>query len=216
MGTGASEHLDGILLSALLANEIDNDLGSLSISDVLNLVHVPTIGEYGVINAPLSCEIEGHWGLINYDNLRRSESLQTLYADMAQAPSTNDDNLCAWVKQVAGLLDGMIGSETCIGQGSNIFRSQAGVQLDDRTRTRLEKVSHAAINRNAGECRVTTVHVVASAAGTTEATGDERMHNYRIAYRDIADGRADSFDPASVLMAKGVWQSHTGFFCPLP
>jgi hypothetical protein len=54
------------------------------------------------------------------------------------------------------------------------------------------------------------VHVVPGPAEAAEAAGRQGVEDDRVAWGDMADGRADLVDPPGVLMAEGVGQRRVG------
>src|SRR5205823_13137721 len=128
--------------------------------NLFDLLNMCPVGNHWIIDAPLSRQIERSTRLIYNDNLRRSESLQALDTDMAQSARADDNNFCPWIEQRPGLLDGVIGSEARVGQSGDIFRLQAGIELDHRTGIRLEEVCHPSIDGDARKNRIATVHIV--------------------------------------------------------
>src|SRR5439155_23271546 len=88
-------------------------------------------------------------------------------------------------------------------------------EFDDGAGTRLEEVCHAAISGDARKSRVRAVHIVACTTRATEATGDQWVNNDRIANGHIADCRANSFYPASILMAERIGERHARAISPL-
>src|SRR5258708_18019063 len=90
---------------------------------------------------------------------------------MAQAPSPDHQRFCPGGEDGHCFLDRMVGGKPSIRQGSNIFGSHAGIQLDDGAVCRLQKGGHATINRETWKGCGGAVHIIACTARATEAAG---------------------------------------------
>ena len=101
-----------------------------------------------------------------------------------------------------------------VGQRSDVLGLER-VDLDDRARARLQQLGEAAVPVDPRKRAVEAMHVVADPARHAQAAGDERVHDHRVADRDIGDAGADLMDPAGVLVAGRVGQHDLGLRGPL-
>ena len=110
----------------------------------------------------------------------------------------------------------VIGRQTGIRESRDIGRLERIVDLHDAARGGLQVVGVTAVGVDAGELVVLAVHVVACAAGTAQATRDQRMQDHLVAHRHIGDGVADRLDPSGILMPDRVRQFDAALLGPLP
>ena len=89
------------------------------------------IGYDRVIGPPALCQFEGCGRAIHHDDLGRGESFETLDSDVTQTPGSQHGHFSAWIEDVRGFFDGMVGGQTRISQSGNVFGMKAGIQLDD-------------------------------------------------------------------------------------
>src|SRR6185312_15203202 len=169
-----------------------------------------------VVGAEVARELEGLLVRVDDDDLGRRVGLEALDADVAEAARPDDDALRAGAEDRDRLLDGVDRRQAGVGERGDVHRVERRVELHDRARAREQILREAAVAVDARERAVLAVHVVAPAAGATEAARDERVHDHRVADRHVRDAGADLVDPAGVLVAGRVGQLHLGLLGPLP
>src|SRR2546421_4079936 len=196
VAASAAQHGNSILDSAPLTDKVNHCLGTLPIRDVFDFRNLASINYDCMIGTPASCQFKRLGGAINDDNFCRGQCLEALDTDMAQTTSTDHYRFRPRIQDGNCLLDGMICCQACISQGSNIFRGKTGIQFDDGTRSRLQKVGHAAIGGDAWKGIVGAVHIIARSTRAAKPTGDQRMDDDCITDCNIADCRSNLMHPA--------------------
>src|SRR5579883_126677 len=214
--TGLPQHCYRFLLRASLTNKVDHRFGPSPIGKVTHLFHVAAIGHNRVVCAPFFCQFESGGRAVDHDNLGWRQGFEALHANMAETASPDHYDFCARIKLSRCLFNCMVRGQTGISERGNVFRMKGWIEFDNRAGAGLEEFCHAAINGNTGEGRVGAVHVITSAAGATEATGNERVNDHGIANSHIADSRTHFLHPASIFMPNGIRQLHARFLRPLP
>src|SRR5690242_1379901 len=144
-----------------------------------------------MISAPTACQLKGLARTINNDNFRWGQRLETLHANMAKTASSNYHSSRPRIKDARSFLNSMIGGQTSISQGRNVFGSEIGIQLDNGACCRLQEISHAAIGRDTRKGAISTVHIISRTASAAQAAGDKWMNNDHVTNRNIADRRSN-------------------------
>src|SRR5215203_1376328 len=199
-------HLPGVVLGTFLPHIVEDDLGSLPVGHLEHRVHVAVFHLHRLVRAPLFSQLERLLVGVGDDDLRRGERLETLDADVAEAPRAHDDSLRHRVQGLHARPDGVVSGEASVGQRRYVFGLKNRIELHDRAHVGLQKVGEAAVAGEAGELAVLTVHVVAGPAGAAEAAGHEGVADHRVPHGYVRDARADLLDPARVLVAQSVGQ----------
>src|SRR5438270_8657295 len=138
VAASAVQHSNPVLDSAPLADKVNPCLGTLPIRDVSDLRNLAPINYDCMISTPASCQFKRLGGAIKDDNFCRGQCLEALDTNMAQTTSTDYYRFRPRIQDGNCLLDGMIGCQACISQGSNILRGKTGIQFDEGTRRRLQ------------------------------------------------------------------------------
>src|SRR5439155_3063347 len=107
--------------------------------------------------------------------------------DVPEPAGPDHDRARAGTEHGQRLLDGVNRSQSRVGEGGDVLRLQRRIELDDRPGAREQEVGETAVSADPWETAVDAVHVVAATAGPAEATGDERVHDHRVADLDVRD-----------------------------
>src|SRR5579875_622290 len=130
VAAGALEHANAIHKRISLANEIQNDLGAPTTGNLAHRRYLAALREHRVIGAPLATQVKRSAGTIHDNDLCWRQRLEALNADVAQAARADDHRSRARVEMRRGLLNGVIGSDSGVGQRGNIRGIHARIQLD--------------------------------------------------------------------------------------
>src|SRR5918998_3773222 len=171
------EHRDAVLDRAVLADEVDDGLGAVTVRELAHDVHVRPVDLHGVVGAELAGQLQGGLGRVDDDDLGRRVRLQALDADVAETAGADHHDARAGAENRDRLLHGVDGGEPRVGEGGDVHGGQGGVELDDRARARRQEVGEAAVAVDAGERAVRAMHVVAGAARAAQTAGDERVND---------------------------------------
>src|SRR5690349_13013939 len=204
---GPGRHREPLLLRSLLGHEVHHDIGATPAGQLHDRVHLPAVGDHGVVRAELLGELERVGVTVHHDDLGGSECRQALDADMTEPAGADHHARSAGVKQRDGLTNRVVGSDAGVGESRDVGRLGLRVELHAGPGRGEQKIGHPAVAvGEAGEGTVLAVHVISAPAGTAQAAARRRVQDHRVAHRHVGDPGTHFLHPSGVLVTEDVWQ----------